>query len=136
MPLDSLLWPSLTQKFKFNCLLARVLMTKCNLIITTEKMPNGSFFSKTFFFGDLIYKVSSCMNYIQCIQRTVIFQYFNGPLFMYCINPQKWHIVKLSRIYLIHVKALLFRTSEPKHLSSQKKKKPHSKFLLCTFTIM
>lgn len=69
------------------------------------------------------------MNYIQCFKAhrnlSSNRNYFSSPLFMYYISLQKWHIVKPSRIYLMRVKALLFISSEPRHLSSKK----HSKIL-------
>lgn len=41
-------------------------------------MSNGGFFSKTFFFSDLIYEVLSYMNYIQCFKahtNLLVFQW-------------------------------------------------------------
>lgn len=48
MSLESLLWPSLTNKINFHCPLAWVLMTKCNLI-RKEEMSNDRFLSKIIF---------------------------------------------------------------------------------------
>lgn len=63
-------------------------MTKYNLI-TREKMSNGSFFSQTFFFRDLIYKVSSCMSYIQCFKAHSNLSVFQWSSFGVLYKPSE-----------------------------------------------